>query len=109
MNKQNRLLTLLLTAALLASLALFLFQQNFALQVEQVELTFEALPPEFDGLRVAELSDLHGRSFGRGNARLLDALRQALRGKIHALLFKNADKTNVNAEPAPAENKKEGK
>lgn len=77
MNKQNRLLTLLLTAALLASLALFLFQQNFALQVEQVELTFEALPPEFDGLRVAELSDLHGRSFGRGNARLLDALRQA--------------------------------
>ena len=77
MNKRNRLLTLLLTAALLASLALFLFQQNFALQVEQVELTFEALPPEFDGLRVAELSDLHGRSFGRGNARLLDALRQA--------------------------------
>ena len=33
------------------------------------------------------------------------------RGKIHGLLFKNADKTNVNAEPAPAktETKKECK
>lgn len=34
------------------------------------------------------------------------------RGKIHALLFKNADKTNVNAEPAaPAKpaTEKEGK
>ena len=34
------------------------------------------------------------------------------RGRIHALLFRNADKTNVNAEPAPAEKanaKKEGK
>ena len=31
------------------------------------------------------------------------------RGKIHALLFKNADKTNVNAEPASANAKKEGK
>ena len=39
----------------------------------------------------------------------LCAFSMLFRGKIHALLFKNADKTNVNAEPAPAENKKEGK
>ena len=41
----------------------------------------------------------------------LCAFSMLFRGRIHALLFKNADKTNVNAEPAPAktETKKEGK
>ena len=41
----------------------------------------------------------------------LCAFSTLFRGKIHGLLFKNADKTNVNAEPAPAktETKKEGK
>ena len=41
----------------------------------------------------------------------LCAFSMLFRGKIHALLFKNADKTNVNAEPSPAEaktTKKEG-
>ena len=40
------------------------------------------------------------------------AFSMLFRGKIHALLFKNADKTNVNAEPAaPAKSatEKEGK
>ena len=32
----------------------------------------------------------------------LCAFSMLFRGKIHGLLFKNADKTNVNAEPAPA-------
>lgn len=45
----------------------------------------------------------------------LCAFSMLFRGKIHGLLFKNKEKTNVNAEPAPAENKasaadkKEGK
>ena len=39
----------------------------------------------------------------------LCAFSMLFRGKIQALLFKNADKTNVNAEPAPANAKKEGK
>ena len=42
----------------------------------------------------------------------LCAFSMLFRGKIQKLLFKNADKTNVNAEPAPAEKanaKKEGK
>ena len=35
----------------------------------------------------------------------LCAFSMLFRGKIHGLLFKNADKTNVNAEPAPADRK----
>ena len=47
---------------------------------------------------------------GRGGG--VCAFSMLFRGKIQKLLFKNADKTNVNAEPAPAEKanaKKEGK
>lgn len=39
----------------------------------------------------------------------LCAFSMLFRGKIHTLLFKHKDKTNVNAEPAPAEKPKEGK
>ena len=39
----------------------------------------------------------------------LCAFSMLFRGKIHTLLFKNKDNTNVNAEPAPAEKPKEGK
>ena len=74
MKKIRRLLALL---ALFALAAGFVYWQNFTLQVEPVELLFESLPPQFDGLRVAELSDLHGRSFGKNNVRLLRTLQKA--------------------------------
>lgn len=74
MKKIRRLLALL---ALFALAAGFVCWQNFTLQVEPVELFFESLPPQFDGLRVAELSDLHGRSFGKNNVRLLRTLQKA--------------------------------
>lgn len=74
MKKIRRLLALL---ALFALAAGFVYWQNFTLQVEPVELFFESLPPQFDGLRVAELSDLHGRSFGKNNVRLMRTLQKA--------------------------------
>ena len=74
MKKIRRLLALL---ALFALAAGFVYWQNFTLQVEPVELFFESLPPQFDGLRVAELSDLHGRSFEKNNVRLLRTLQKA--------------------------------
>ena len=74
MKRIRRLPALL---ALLALAAGFVYWQNFTLQVEPVELVFESLPPQFDGLRVAELSDLHGRSFGKNNVRLLRTLQRA--------------------------------
>ena len=74
MKRIHRLAALLVLLALAAG---FVYQQNCTLQVDAVELFFESLPPQFDGLRVAELSDLHGRSFGKNNIRLLHALRAA--------------------------------
>jgi len=48
----------------------FLWQQN-GLQVETVEVVDPNLPKAFDGLRVVQLSDLHGKEFGPGNTNLL--------------------------------------
>ena len=56
-----------------------------------------------------------GGNFTWLHRRIVDPLQPALRPvgtpKIQSLLFRNAEKTNVNAEPAPAaeKTKKEGK
>lgn len=62
-------------AALLA--AGFLLWGNCSLQTTETALVSPALPPAFDGLRIVELADLHGRVFGRGSRRLLAAVRRA--------------------------------
>ena len=63
------------TAVLLA--AGFLLWGNCSLQTTETTLVSPALPPAFDGLRIVELADLHGRVFGRGSRRLLAAVRRA--------------------------------
>lgn len=40
-------------------------------------LSFADLPEAFSGLRIAQLSDLHGAKYGEGNARLLRLVRAA--------------------------------
>lgn len=63
-------------AVLLAVLAFF-YWQNFSIQTEEVTIDAPSLPPEFDGLRIVEIADLHGRQFGAENAALLRAVREA--------------------------------
>ncbi len=63
-------------AVLLAVLAFF-YWQNFSIQTEEVPVESPALPAEFDGLRIVEIADLHGRQFGTENAALLRAVRKA--------------------------------
>lgn len=55
----------------------FFYWQNCAIQTQQVTVRCETLPDAFDGLRIVEIADLHGREFGEGNARLLKEVAQA--------------------------------
>lgn len=55
----------------------FLLQQNFTLQREAVSLSSAKLPPAFSGLRIVQISDLHGRSFGKEHRLLLSAVAEA--------------------------------
>lgn len=74
MRRRKTAVLLVLTALLAAG---FLLWGNCTLQTTETALVSPALPPAFDGLRIVELADLHGRVFGRGSRRLLAAVRRA--------------------------------
>ncbi len=68
---------LLAAAALLTALALVLWHGNCALTVTNCTVSSSHLPAGLDGLRIAQVSDLHGAVFGAENGDLLAALRAA--------------------------------
>ena len=74
MRRRKTAVLLVLTALLAAG---FLRWGHCSLQTTETALVSPALPPAFDGLRIVELADLHGRVFGRGSRRLLAAVRRA--------------------------------
>lgn len=74
MRRRKTAVLLVLTALLTAG---FLLWGNCSLQTTETALVSPALPPAFDGLRIVELADLHGRVFGRDSRRLLAAVRRA--------------------------------
>lgn len=71
MGRFRKIMGILLIPALLT---VFLLWENFSIQKELVSLSLPRLPSSFDGFRVAEIADLHGREFGRDSRRLLRAV-----------------------------------
>jgi predicted MPP superfamily phosphohydrolase len=65
---------LLLLAVLLLG-ALFCWTQQNLIQIDEVVVSSDRLPAAFNGLRIAVVSDLHGKQFGTGNATLLQKLK----------------------------------
>lgn len=74
MKFTKKALRLILAAAVLAG---FLLYQNFSIQTQSCKAGLTRLPQGFDGFRVLQLSDLHGRRFGDHSCRLLQAAREA--------------------------------
>lgn len=71
----NRKLTAAAAAVMLT--ASIVLDSRFTLETTEYSARFGDLPPEFDGFRIAVLSDLHGMSFGEDNARLVRAVSDA--------------------------------
>ena len=66
-----------LIAAVLAAAALcggLFWWSNCRLETERVTITDPNLPSGFDGLKILQLSDLHGAEFGEKNQDLIDAV-----------------------------------
>ena len=67
----------LLFVLLLVAVGLFLYWDNNTIDVHEETVVSAALPSEFDGLRIAHLSDLHGKEFGTDNAVLISRVAAA--------------------------------
>ncbi|EWS82883.1 metallophosphoesterase [Brachybacterium phenoliresistens] len=86
--------------ALLAALVGgWLVWDNHRLVTTQVTVAAATLPEEFSGFRIVQVSDLHSRSFGEDNARLVEAVRQARPDAI-AVTGDVVDRTSAGPEVA---------
>lgn len=73
-TQARRVLILLAVTALVAGLLVW---GNKAVQVSTYTVSSAKLPREFEGYRIAQVSDLHNAEFGPGQGRLLGRLREA--------------------------------
>ncbi|MEA4966000.1 MAG: metallophosphoesterase [Oscillospiraceae bacterium] len=70
----KKLLCILLALALLAGLLMI---DNNRIEKTAYTVTSPDLPEAFQGLRIVEIADLHGKSFGTEHARLLRAVQES--------------------------------
>ncbi len=54
-----------------------LFIENHLLQVSEYRIVSQKVPASFDGFKIMQLSDLHSKSFGSSNARLIRKINAA--------------------------------
>ena len=76
--KRRRSRRLLLLALIAAAGVWFFFDQQNRIQTQEIPVSAAGLPAAFEGLRIAQISDLHGKQFGEGNGRLLERVAEGL-------------------------------
>ena len=68
---------LCISLIILALTILFLAQQTNTLKTTNYTWQSDRVPEAFDGFRIAQLSDLHNKRFGKGQKRLVEAIQAA--------------------------------
>ena len=76
MKKQNKKVFLYVSLVALICLAAWTIWGNTALEVNEYEIVSDRIPQNFDGFRIAQVSDLHNAEFGEGNEKLIELLSQ---------------------------------
>lgn len=56
---------------------MFLLWQNFSIQATEEAIVCTTLPQAFEGLKIVQISDLHGRDMGRDHSNLLKVVEEA--------------------------------
>lgn len=61
--------------AALILIVLLIYWQNNSLQISKYQLVYKDLPESFDGYRIIQISDLHGKTFGAKNSTLVKKIK----------------------------------
>lgn len=65
----------ILAAVILIGLGICFYWQNNSVVTTEIEVESAALPAPFDGFRILHVSDLHNKTFGRGQGKLLEKMK----------------------------------
>ncbi len=74
MFKKNRKTYYIITF-ILVFILVFYYWQNHTLQITRYELTYDNLPKSFDGYKIVQISDMHGKTFGMENIGLANKIK----------------------------------
>ncbi|MBM7578750.1 metallophosphoesterase [Jeotgalibacillus terrae] len=94
--KNKKWLIILLTVPILV---VFFNYQNNALTTSSYTITSEKLPESFENYKIIQLSDLHNKSFGENQEKLVDQVKQA-KPDIIVITGDIIDSRRYNEEPA---------
>lgn len=75
--KKNRAILFIIIAAVLIGGAIWTVWGNSALMLSKFTVTGSNIPKNFDGYRIAQISDLHNTEFGEENEKLIEILQKA--------------------------------
>ena len=76
MKKMNKKTVLVVSVLVILCLGIWTLWGNTALEVNTYEIVSDRIPRGFDGVRIAQVSDLHNTEFGEGNEKLIELLSQ---------------------------------
>ena len=72
--KGNWKIILPIIVAIILVLVVWIRWGNTALEINEYKIVSNSVPQNFDGFRIAQVSDLHNAEFGEGNSKLLELL-----------------------------------
>lgn len=75
--KKKRMIIFIILAIVWLALIIWIIWGNTALELNRYTVSSNRLPEEFDGYRIAHVSDLHNTEMGKENEKLLTMLREA--------------------------------
>ena len=75
--RKRKIILFSVLAVILLSLVIWAIAENKALQLNTIMVQSKKIPEQFDGFRIAHVSDLHSTEIGKGNEKLLTVLRDS--------------------------------
>ena len=99
MKRFNKYKGILIKTLFIIMLLIFLYLQNNHISVNEIRVRSNRVPKAYEGLRIVHISDLHGKTFGKDQKRLMKKIKKAKPDMIF-VTGDTVDSRRYNEEPA---------